>query len=137
MQTIAANTYTDKYKRMNTVSEEVKQLRSLIKSFTTDDTFVTYLAEFPSVVGRECHHEIEESKVKPPGCHMKHNNTKTQSRSIGVSRLEKICQDTMQFIDNSMSLTLPAANEVLVFVLSDLDRLSSGETPHAVPIGYA
>ena len=137
MQTIAANTYTDKYKRMNTVSEEVKQLSSLIKSFTTDDTFVTYLAEFPSVVGRECHHEIEESKVKPPGCHMKHNNTKTQSRSIGVSRLEKICQDTMQFIDNSMSLTLPAANEVLVFVLSDLDRLSSGETPHAVPIGYA
>ena len=40
-------------------------------------------------------------------------------------------------IPNALSLTLPSANEILVFVLADTDRSSHGEYPYSVPICYA
>ena len=153
MSQIAVDTYGSKYVHMNRVSDDVKPLRELIKNVATDNEFVKFIGEFTSVTGHACiHSHTEETNtlsssdhlhssdgvVKVPGKHMTHKHMSVlQHTPFTVRGMEQLMTAIEGSIPNALSLTLPSANEILVFVLADTDRSSHGEFPHSVPIGYA
>ena len=76
--------------------------------------------------------------VPSPSQHFSHGNESSQfHRPFSVSSMEQLMVPIEESINSTVSLTLPSANENLVFVLGDTDRSCNGELPHAVPIGYA
>ena len=129
----------DKMKKMTKVSPEVKCIRDNIHELVQNENFVEYLGEFPSVWAKQCSHE---NSTPPdgilPGNHRTHDGLPyLRMLPCTPGKLNQVAVEGERCIKTALTLTLPRATEVLVFILGDLDRISSGEKPHAVPVGYA
>lgn len=92
-----------------------------------------FLIEVPSLKGNACSHADSEDIV------MEHSpELKSCSNDIvTVSELQSSIYKTEKYVRKAYALSRNLAKQVLVIMLTDLDRIFKPEIPHATPIAYA
>ena len=106
-------------KRPFRVSATSKELRCKTIEFT--DTSCKFLGEFPSV-------KNSDQAIDP--------SNENESR-VDVEDVLKDIRGLKRWFENAHELTRKEATEILVFMLSDLDRHFNLEKENALPIAYA
>ena len=114
-------------------SATVKVLREAISKFIIGNN-IEFLGEFPSTLAISCFH--------PKPTHMFEGRFYHQCQSREPEKFPTI--ETLKTYVNKCSVSLksahnitkPIASEVLMFIMSDLDRLLKPEQAHAFPICY-
>ena len=114
-------------------SNNLHDIRIEISNFVKEN--VTFIAEVSSVVAIMCSHESMDQPYD--GYHFLHNTSDRRSRDD--TRGEKLVEclaGAEKSLREAYRLTNTRATEVLVFMVSDLDRLYKPEIPHSVPVAY-
>ncbi len=93
------------------------------------------LCEVPSVVALPCEHPIDD--VHYTGYFHEHVGPNITVPKLDNKDVSKILQNACEHMTTFYHLTKEKATEILVFMGSDLDRLSKGESFHAAPWAYA
>ena len=124
---------TENPKRPVKRSDNLHEIQREISTFVKEN--VTFIAEVPSVMAKMCSHESQDQTYNL--YHFLHNSTDRRSR--GETRGEKLVE-CLGVAEKSLReadrLSNTRATEVLVFMVSDLDRLYKPEIPHSVPVAY-
>ena len=102
-----------------------------------------FLGEFKSVKARCCLCSLTVSKIPPSSdvvgynCIHENDNNNVIYHFVSLDEVKTAIKKLNEDLDSVHRLTMSQATEILVYILSDLDRNRSLEKPHAVPIGYA
>ena len=119
----------------------VQQLKQMLRKYTEEK--VVLLAEFPSVFSKPCNHFDMAADVQDVrGYHGLSNETTIRESSsfkptscfISVAK-EILMKGETQLNEIYNVLPIPA-KEVIVALVSDLDRMKKIEIPHAFPVAY-
>lgn len=111
-----------------------------IKEFCEEN--VTFLAEVPSLKAiSECNHPSVSQKEEEIG-HHSHNEMNKDKRTLALQEctipdMLTNWYEMKESLLEANSLGRHLASEVLVFLISDLDRVHKRERQHAVPVAYA
>ena len=97
----------------NSVSPRAKELQMEVKQYC--DNNVKLMCEVPSIT-------------------VKHNNLNAESENRDLT---SIITRTTSFLQGSYQLCRKKAAEILVWLLSDTDRMWNVEIPHALPVAWA
>ncbi|KAK7507914.1 hypothetical protein BaRGS_00000879 [Batillaria attramentaria] len=117
----------------------IRDLQDRLKQYSRDR--VRFLAEVPSAtVSRTCLHSVTSTTDCGLNCHPSPENAfnkKCQVKEVTVSTLQTLACETKDCLEEAYTLSRSLASEVLVFMLSDLDRIHRREQQHSVPVAYA
>ncbi|VDI80060.1 Hypothetical predicted protein [Mytilus galloprovincialis] len=112
--------------------DELKTIKEKIKTYC--DNKVQFLAEIPSCqVSRECKHEhssVESEKIGR-NCHTKCLDSVKPQTKHDVTTLQMTTIEINSCLDQAYSLERHLASEVLIFLISDLDRI------HSTRVGFS
>ena len=128
-------------KRPTKKSPAVEVLRDKIKTYL--DNNCEFLGEFRSAKARRCRCSLSVSNVPPSAdvagynCIHENDNNTAISHIISLDEVRTAIKKLSEDLGSADRLTMSQATEILVYILSDLDRNRSLDKPHAVPIGYA
>lgn len=127
------NTVYDKgnERRPTRFSENTKIMKSKIPQFIQNN--VKLVAEFPSTTAQMPNHQNEDDKASPFFIPKERSN----SEMIQTDRVVCLLRKAREWLKNVYEISRDLATEVLVFMLSDLDRHYSMEIPSSFPIAYA
>ncbi|KAL5016421.1 hypothetical protein ScPMuIL_006010 [Solemya velum] len=114
------------------ISPVVSELRADINMFLKQN--VEFLGEFPSIVATACTHHPAGNTNEP--VHIHSPRDPRRKRDLPLGSLRRVMTRSASVVEDSDRLTKPLSAEILVFMLSDLDRLPTLEQPRAVPIAY-
>ena len=113
---------------------DIHDLRQKLKVFAKESNF---LAEFPSLRGVACHcdRSLKTTSDKPFNTHS--NAQSTTAAPLKLTDIIEVCHKALAKHEESYNLRRRPAKEVLVAVLSDLERTRRNESiQHAVPVAY-
>ncbi|CAG2226539.1 unnamed protein product [Mytilus edulis] len=114
---------------------DLKEFQEKMKQYCKDN--VRLIAEVPSVVAKTCGHD-EVSSDKNDAKYNQHKSLQQISaESCTVSNLNKTVYEIMETVKEAYGLIRHIATEVVVYLISDLNRSHIPERQHSVPIGYA
>ena len=133
-------TDNDKASRPKKKNTNIEQLKEMVKKYSEEN--VVLLAEFSSVFSVPCNHCDSVADVKDlRGYHglsneetNRENSCFKTSCSISFAK-EVLMKGEAQLLECYNVLRIPA-KEVIVAMISDLDRMKKRETPHAFPVAY-
>jgi hypothetical protein len=115
-----------------------QELKDKLKEYAKTCTFV---AEFPSLIGVPCSCEPTDDKLDMHGYHLSRSD---EVRSYGVNdqslkTVATMIESSTSALKEAYEILRRAAKEILVSVISDLDRTitSNDISFHAVPVHYA
>ena len=114
--------------------ENTKILKEKLKSFASKSSFI---AEFPSLQGVSC--ECQQPETTPTDAFRTHTGSSAEPIETDHVRAEHVIDMAEKASDkhkSSYDLMRRPAKEVLVVVISDLDRLRCDDSQHAAPIAY-
>ncbi|XP_071137033.1 uncharacterized protein [Mytilus edulis] len=118
--------------------DELKTIKEKIKTYC--DNKVQFLAEIPSCqVNRECKHEhssVESEKIGR-NCHTSCLDSVKPHTKHDVTTLQMTTIEINSCLDQAYSLERHLASEVLIFLISDLDRIHEREKQHSTPVGFS
>ncbi|VDI45652.1 Hypothetical predicted protein [Mytilus galloprovincialis] len=118
--------------------DELKTIKEKIKTYC--DNKVQFLAEIPSCqVNRECKHEhssVESEKIGR-NCHTSCLDSVKPQTKHDVTTLQMTTIEINSCLDQAYSLERHLASEVLIFLISDLDRIHEREKQHSTPVGFS
>lgn len=129
---VTENIYSENLQIPSKLHAEVQPLKKKLCEFSRNSDFV---AEIPSLRGKPCtccNHQ-HTSTATPFKQHSKHED---YSDEITCEYLVDVCENSLRHYDEAYNLLRRPAKEVLVAVVSDLDRNPHSEFQHAVPIAY-
>lgn len=124
---------------MKKLPPQTANLKEKVKRFCKEN--VTFIAEIPSVkVSKVCAHQAVSGNFNEIGYNL-HGET-SDGKNVGnikctVSDMITNIHDTRDAVAEAYSLCRQLANEVLVFLISDLDRIHKREQQYSVPVAYA
>ena len=117
----------------NKLSQSVPELKKKIDLFLTNN--VEFLAEVPSVKVIPCAHSEPNSLEEQRHFHDSERRPATNRTELSHAlRIANKAQT--ELVITAEKLTRPTASEILVFMLSDLDRTFDPEKTHSIPIAY-
>jgi hypothetical protein len=114
------------------VSPEALQLKDTLKEYADSSHFI---AEFPSLQGVPCECRQTVAKDKSE-CLTKHKQTNTNHFLSTIEDALSVCYHSREKHAECYELLRKPAKEVLVAVISDIDRVSTDDSQYAVPIAY-
>ena len=119
-------------KRPKKRMEGCKLLKQKIASIVKEN--VEFLGEFPSVFSKKCDdlrifQEYESRQVQKEGS--------LKKSPLPIEEVLTTLHNYKKFIENQFQLTRQLATEVLLFVITDLDRVFTFDQNYAHIIGYA
>jgi hypothetical protein len=97
-------------------------------------TYVEFVAEVPSVTAMSCDHTDSQNNV-----HQRHYHTATHEglyKGMTLETFQKAILAIPALLNEAHMLTYPRATEIVVFMMSDLNRTYHPERPHSVPVAY-
>ncbi len=125
---------SDQHKKPSRLDPDVAELKEKLGDYCQTCTFV---AEIPSLrgVGCKCSDLQQESTSNPFSSHTCPNlNSHIQVR---CEFLADVCKRSLSSYDEAYNILRRPAKEILVAVVSDLERMKNNpEVHHAVPIAY-
>ena len=126
--------YTTQSKRPTRKSPHTKPLKSELSVMANEIKFIT---ELLSVIGRHC--SCSQNHLERPGYHG--HKARDTDQHVNVSKCDLWAQYTLEaseLIQECYNLLRKPAKEILVTMMSDLDRITypGDDHPHAVPIQY-
>ena len=114
-------------------SSKLIEIRAEMEIFLKEN--VSLIAEVPSVRAKPCYHAARATPNFP--YHFTHiTNQQRVNVQPAMHNLIESLVSAEKGIQETYRLTKTRATEVLVFMLSDLDRIYKPEIPHSVPIAY-
>ena len=119
--------------RRSKLSDKTKVLKQKLETYT--ETKVQLLAEIPSIKMKECRSLTSEDDTPYFGTVSNIEREDCENMNI-VDRLQMLLMESEECLKTGHQLSRRKANEVLVWVLSNKDRLWSSELPNSVPIAY-
>ena len=131
---LACDMYKEDGKRPTKTDPRSVLLRNKLKQYAEQSSFV---AEFPSIQGEECKHELADSLDTVMQGHTSEACLPSKTRNL--SEWADSISDLQFKIKTAYNLLRKPCKEVLVTVISDLDRIKTDtmpDAPHAVPIMY-
>ena len=120
----------DNPKKLTRVNEQCRHLREGVKKFL--ETNVEFLCEVPSLTTKQAY--IEHSLLKHP---YRFAEEPTKATKMSLSSSEENLIKLKSALQEAFQLSRKKATEVVVWMLSDVDRLWKSEVPHALPVCYA
>ena len=112
------------------LSKAVHEIRDRLKSFC--ETNVEFVAEVPSVRAVLCNHSNDCD-----GQHRHYHTTPDNDcKGMTLKTFHQSVLSVHRLLDDAHMLTSPLATEIVVFMMSDLNRSYDPEKPHAVPVAY-
>lgn len=116
-------------------SKETFILSDAITKFLQDK--VSYHGEFPSATAFNCKHEEIKNPDEVYGFHGNDgiNNNKT-SAIVSLNDLQQTLFKASKNLAEAYTLLRLPAKEVIVALITDMNRNKKGDIPHAIPIGY-
>ena len=124
-------------KRPAKKSAALEILRDKLKKYL--DSNCEFLGEFKSVKAQCCVCGLTVSKIQTSadvvGYNCVHENDNTTSHIISLDKVKTAIKKLNEDLGSVDRLTMSQATEILVYILSDLDRNRSLDKLHAVPIG--
>ena len=116
--------------------DATKELKDDIRQFIATNTM--FVGEFKSVTAVQCSHRNSEERPRSvTDVHHSHQNGSPISTVNSVLDIEAILRSSCSLITDAQGLTRSRATDVLVFMLSDLDRIKSNDDkPIAIPVYY-
>lgn len=120
----------------------VRELEIAIKNYVKEN--ITLLFEIPSVTSVECSHPMAEKEEHLTFQHYqwnlqnvkKHNTSKQKQAILTIESLLTVITKEKYTIMEAYNILRTPAKEVLVAVLSDLDRQYGPNSIHGIPIAY-
>ena len=98
---------------------------------------VKFMAEIPSVnITNKCHHAEESKDPKNLGLN-KHTANVDKVRSLSTTEILTAIHEAKDVVKETHNLCRHLASEVLVFLISDTDRIHERENQYEVPVAYA
>ena len=91
---------------------------------------VSFLGEFPSVTASMCDHG-DDNRI-----HIKHQPNQQASKNYFIVDMQQTLLAIKKSLEDVHVLTRPMATDIMVFMLSDLDRTKQKATPMALPVAY-
>ncbi|VDI16343.1 Hypothetical predicted protein [Mytilus galloprovincialis] len=114
---------------------DLKEFQEKMKQYCKDN--VRLIAEVPSVVAKTCGHDVVSSDKNDAKYNQHKSLQQISAESCTVSNLNKTVYEIMETVKEAYGLTRHIATEVVVYLISDLNRSHIPERQHSVPIGYA
>ncbi|CAC5400791.1 unnamed protein product [Mytilus coruscus] len=114
---------------------DLKEFQEKMKQYCKDS--IQLIAEVPSVVAKTCGHDEVSSDKNDAKCKQHKSSQPISTESCTVSDLNKTVYEIMETVKEAYGLTRHIATEVIVYLISDLNRSHLSERQHSVPIGYA
>ena len=112
-------------------SDNVKLLRKRLEWFQNNQ--VEYLGEVSSLAAIPCEHT---STADLGALTIIHTCAKVQKRDTTLLQVFQMTDKAEKILEDAEHLTRQVASEILVFMLSDVNREYKPERPHAIPIAY-
>ncbi|CAG2212896.1 unnamed protein product [Mytilus edulis] len=112
---------------------KTKELKALIDTFLTQN--VKYLGEFKSLKAIQCRHDSAQTD----GVYGSHSPSTEQRRTfnaIDLSEIKSCIDDVKCLINQHFTLCFDRPSDVMVFMLSDLDRTYAIDKPYVFPVAY-
>ena len=119
-------------KQKRAVSHLVKQLTKQIDDFIENQT--RFVGEFPSVRGKPCSHGSQTNSGVYIGEHQADVNTGNEH--ISVNDMDEMLYQAESCIKEAYQLCRLPAKEVVIALISDMDRVKTSDAPHATPVAY-
>ncbi|KAK3107914.1 hypothetical protein FSP39_025021 [Pinctada imbricata] len=117
--------------RQKILKERILPLKQKIMEYCK--TKVKLVAEVPSCNAVPCSHKESDEEHR-----LYHSpSERSENSALCLSQIERTCLKISNLIKDCHTLCAIKASEVLVFLLSDLDRTYKAAIPHAMPIAYA
>lgn len=98
------------------------------------ETNIEFLGEFPSTVGVPCSHQKPNNIFEGRFCHQPRHREVEKFPKLEV--LRTYINKCANALESAHNIAKPVASEILMFILSDLDRMFHPEQPHAFPVCY-
>ena len=108
-------------------------LKESVKEFCQASLFA---AELPNLRGKPCQcNDQDHSSRESPFC--KHLSNTTEASEVQCEFLSDICERAVSYYDEAYNILRRPAKEVIVAIMSDLNRNNiASENHHAVPVAY-
>ena len=120
----------EKPQRPNQTAGDIKMLRHKIKIFKSECCHL--VVELGSTKTIECNHRDDDTMDGTYGFH----GREADGGSFSLIELEQTMYSVRSSLNEAYDVSRLIAKEVLVAVISDLDRSQTKDGPHAVPIAY-
>ena len=108
--------------------------KALLSSLQTYSQTCQFVAEFPSLLGIPCKCDNSEDPSDVFGYHSQQMNVDVQTMSFEDAVIAT--GGAMKALQNAYQIMRKPAKEVIVTVISDLERIATEFSAHAVPIQY-
>ena len=128
---LATELYTSEAPRPSKKHTKTKMLLSSLQSYSTSCQFV---AEFPSLIGIPCRCGNAENPSGVYGYHSDQIDANIQAMSMDDAVI--MTKGSTKALEDAYQVMRKPAKEVLVTMISDLNRMSSEFSGYAVPIQY-
>ena len=117
-------------------SENVIEIKKLIEDFVNEN--IVSLGEFPSLRSIRCtHHSVQCTPSPKSNLYNAHQNSNHACHNPTLLEMQRVVRATHKVLNDVSTLARPRPTDVLVYILSDLDRIkTSDDTPLAFPLYY-
>lgn len=120
-------------RRPTTKKPKTKELKAHIDTFLKQN--VKYLGEFKSLKAIQCRHDSAQTD----GVYGSHSSSTEQRQTfnaIDLFEIKSCIDDVKCLINQHFTLCFDRPSDVMVFMLSDLDRTYAIDKPYVFPVAY-